>query len=62
MHGHPLSVPASPSLQAVRDLIGASDVVLAVGTELGPTDCDMYTTNTMPRMNNLIRIDICLTT
>ena len=59
MHGHPLSVPASPSLQAVRELIGASDVVLAVGTELGPTDYDMYATNTMPRMNNLIRIDIC---
>ena len=59
MHGHPLGVPASPSLQAVRELIGASDVVLAVGTEFGPTDYDMYATNTMPRMNNLIRIDIC---
>ena len=59
LHGHPLSVPASPSLQAVRALIGASDVVLAVGTEFGPTDYDMYATDTMPQMNNLIRIDIC---
>ena len=58
MHGHPLGVPASPSLQAVRDLIGAADVVLAVGTEFGPTDYDMYATGTMPRMRNLIRIDI----
>ena len=59
LHGHPLSVPASPSLQAVRDLICASDVVLAVGTEFGPTDYDMYATDAMPQMNNLIRIDIC---
>lgn len=59
LHDHPLSVPASPSLQAVRELIGASDVVLAVGTELGPTDYDMYATDTMPQINNLIRIDIC---
>lgn len=58
MHGHPLGVPASPSLQAVRDLIGAADLVLAVGTEFGPTDYDMYATGTMPRMRNLIRIDI----
>ena len=58
MHGHHLGVPASPSLQAVRDLIGAADVVLAVGTEFGPTDYDMYATGTMPRMRNLIRIDI----
>ena len=56
---HPLSVPASPSLQAVRNLIEESDAVLAVGTELGPTDYDMYGTNTMPRMEALIRVDIC---
>jgi acetolactate synthase-1/2/3 large subunit len=36
--GHSLSVPASPSLGAVRSLITEADVVLAVGTELGPTD------------------------
>lgn len=59
MYAHPLGVPASPSLQAVRHLIEAADVVLAVGTELGPTDYDMYATDTMPRMANLIRVDIC---
>jgi len=59
LHDHPLSVPASPSLEAVRALISASDAVLAVGTELGPTDFDMYATGTMPAMQNLIRIDIC---
>lgn len=59
LFGHPLSVPVSPSLQAVRNLIGESDAVLAVGTELGPTDYDMYDTGTMPRMAALIRVDIC---
>ena len=59
VHDHPLGVPASPSLEAVRALISGSDAVLAVGTELGPTDFDMYATGTMPRMQNLIRIDIC---
>jgi len=59
LHDHPLGVPASPSLNAVRDLIEASDVVLAIGTELGKTDYDMYATGTMPMLNNLIRIDLC---
>lgn len=59
MFDHPLSVPASPSLSSVRELIEGADVVLALGTELGQTDYDMYATGTMPRMKNLIRIDIC---
>ncbi len=59
MFDHPLGVPASPSLQAVRDLIAQSDVVLAIGTELGPTDYDMYATGTMASMNSLIRMDLC---
>ena len=59
LHQHPLSVPASPSLEAVRVLIGDADVVLALGTELGPTDYDMYATGTMAPMANLIRVDIC---
>lgn len=59
MHAHALSVPASPSLQAVRALIEDADAVLAIGTELGPTDFDMYDTGSMPKMQNLIRIDIC---
>jgi len=32
---HPLLVPASPSLKAVRALIEDADVVLALGTEIG---------------------------
>ncbi|WP_323778026.1 5-guanidino-2-oxopentanoate decarboxylase [Leisingera sp.] len=59
MHGHPLTVPASPSLQAVRGLIEEADCVLALGTELGPTDYDMYATGSLPRMAGLIRVDIC---
>jgi acetolactate synthase I/II/III large subunit len=55
---HPLCVPASPSLGAVRALIAASDVTLAVGTELGPTDYDMYGVAEFPRPRHLIRIDI----
>lgn len=59
MHGHALGVPASPSLNAVRDLIEAADVVLALGTELGPTDYDMYDTGSMAKMPCLIRVDCC---
>ncbi|SEW12296.1 acetolactate synthase-1/2/3 large subunit [Aliiroseovarius sediminilitoris] len=59
LHAHPLGVPASPSLGAVRDLIDASDMVLAIGTELGPTDYDMYATGQMPKLHRLIRIDLC---
>jgi acetolactate synthase-1/2/3 large subunit len=55
---HPLAVPMSPSLAAVRTLIAAADVVLAVGTEIGPTDYDMYSVSEFPNPANLIRIDI----
>lgn len=59
MHGHPLTVPASPSLKTVRALIEEADCVLALGTELGPTDYDMYATGDMASMSGLIRVDIC---
>lgn len=58
MAGHPLAVPASPSLSAVRDLIAGSDLVIAVGTQIGPTDYDMYVDGKMPEMARLIRIDV----
>ncbi len=58
MYDHPLCVPASPSLSAVRKLFEQADVVLAIGTEFGSTDYDMYVTGTMPQMAQLIRIDI----
>jgi acetolactate synthase-1/2/3 large subunit len=54
---HPLSVPASPSLNAVRSLLANADVVLALGTEFGPTDYDMYETGTYPQFQTLIRVD-----
>ena len=56
--GHPLAVPMSPSLAPVRALIAAADLVLAVGTEIGPTDYDMYSVSEFPNPANLIRIDI----
>ncbi len=55
---HPLAVSVSPSFPAARALIAASDVVLAAGTEMGPTDYDMYAIGAMARPQRLIRIDI----
>ena len=59
MHGHRLCVPASPSLKAVRDLVAQADCVLAVGTELGLTDYDMYVAGGVPDLSGMIRIDVC---
>ncbi|WP_285669909.1 thiamine pyrophosphate-dependent enzyme, partial [Paralimibaculum aggregatum] len=59
MHGAPLAVPASPSLAAVRALIDAADAVLAIGTELGPTDYDMYARGGPALPEALVRVDIC---
>jgi acetolactate synthase-1/2/3 large subunit len=59
MHGHPLAVPASPSLDSVRDLIRGADAILALGTELGPTDYDMYVNGRLPDLSGMIRVDLC---
>lgn len=59
MHGHALAVPASPSLPSVRQLITQADQILAVGTELGPTDYDAYADGGLPDLSAMIRIDIC---
>jgi acetolactate synthase-1/2/3 large subunit len=59
MHGHPLTVPASPSLLAVRALIAGADQVLAVGTEFGATDYDMYVRGGFPDVSGTIRVDVC---
>lgn len=56
--GHKLLVPASPSLDAVRALLTGSDLVLAIGTEMGPTDFDMYETGGFPALSRLVRVDI----
>ncbi len=57
-HDHPLAVPVSPSLRAARTLLAGSDVVLAVGTEIGPTDYDWYGAGDLEVPGTLIRIDI----
>lgn len=58
LHDHPLVVPASPSLKSVRALIDAADLAIAVGTEFGPTDYDMYADGGFVFPANLVRIDI----
>jgi len=55
---HPLALSMSASLSAVRALIAAADTVLAVGTELGMTDYDMYCEGNFPALQQLIRIDV----
>lgn len=59
MHDHALTVPASPSLSSVRDLIASADRVLAIGTEFGWTDYDMYVVGDLPARPDMIRIDSC---
>lgn len=58
MHAHPLVVPASASFEAVRKLIADAQAVIAVGTEFGPTDYDMYGDGGFVIPENLVRIDI----
>lgn len=55
---HPLGVSLSPSMPRTRDLVAASDVVLALGTELGPTDYDFYEDGGFAIPGKLIRVDI----
>lgn len=59
MFDHPLSVPASPSLTSIRQFIADADQILAIGTELGPTDYDMFANGRVPNLSDMIRIDIC---
>lgn len=56
--GHPLAVPCSPELTPVADLLRESDVVLAAGTEWGPTDFDAYNTGMAQLPGQVIRIDL----
>lgn len=57
-YGHPLSVPASPSLHAVRRLLAEADLVLALGTQMGQTDYDINNDKGFPVIENLVRVDI----
>jgi acetolactate synthase-1/2/3 large subunit len=40
-------------------LIIGADQVLALGTEIGPTDYDMYAVGGVPDLSGMIRVDIC---
>jgi acetolactate synthase-1/2/3 large subunit len=55
---HPLALSASPSFPAIRALVADSDVVLAIGTELGPTDFDCYDREPFAVAGQLIRIEL----
>lgn len=56
--GHPLSLGSNQSLVPVRELVLQSDVVLAIGTELGETDYDVVFDGNFRIDSILIRIDI----
>jgi acetolactate synthase-1/2/3 large subunit len=56
--GHPLALGSNATFPAVRELLAAADVVLAVGTELGETDYDLFNDNGLRLPGRLIRIDI----
>jgi acetolactate synthase-1/2/3 large subunit len=54
---HPLNVSITPSVPHVRRMIEASDLVIAIGTELGRTDYDLFGAGA-PSLPNLIRVDL----
>lgn len=55
---HPLGISLTASLPETRALVAAADVVLALGTELGPTDYDFYEDGGFVVPGTLIRVDI----
>jgi len=54
---HPLSLGATLPFAPVREMIGAADVILAVGTEFAETDL-LYTGKELEINGRLIRVDI----
>ncbi|MFC3088712.1 5-guanidino-2-oxopentanoate decarboxylase [Tabrizicola soli] len=56
--GHPLAVTLTASMPATRALVAGADVVLAIGTEMGPTDYDMYEDGGFRLSGTFIRLDI----
>jgi len=58
MARHPLCIPASPTLTAVRKMVAEADLVIALGTQMGQTDYDMYADGGFPDLPNLVRVDI----
>ncbi|HSP86415.1 MAG TPA: 5-guanidino-2-oxopentanoate decarboxylase [Psychrobacter sp.] len=55
--GHPLSLGSNQSLAAGRAVISEADLVLAIGTELGETDYDVFFNGEFKINGTLIRID-----
>lgn len=55
---HPLHAPVSATFDTVRRHIAEADLVLAVGTELGQTDYDVFADGGFPEIPNFVRIDI----
>lgn len=58
MPDHPLAVPASASLKSVRQTIADADLVLALGTQFGPTDYDVYVDGGFPALKSVIHVDV----
>ncbi|MCY1524586.1 putative 2-ketoarginine decarboxylase AruI [compost metagenome] len=56
--GHPLALGCNQAWVPVRKLVLESDVVLAIGTELGETDYDVVFDGNFRIESQLIRIDI----
>ncbi len=56
--GHPLGLSISAASPAALDLMERADVILAVGTELGPTDFDDTLASRRHLGEKLVRIDI----
>lgn len=58
MAEHPLHVPASASLPEIRAFIAQADLVIGLGTEMGPTDYDVFMDGGFPKLQRFIRVDI----
>jgi acetolactate synthase-1/2/3 large subunit len=56
--GHPLSCGSFIPYKAMCALLAEADVVLAVGTEMGETDYDVYRNGNVKIPGKLIRLDI----
>ena len=57
MSSSSMALPASPSLPAVQTFIKNYDVAIVVGSELGPTDYDMFGTGSKLKFKKIVRID-----
>ena len=55
---HPLGIPLTLSLDAMREAMAAADVILALGTEMGSTDWDWNEDGGLRIPGKLIRVDI----